>query len=552
MTELQKQVRRVQWRLNIQRFLTAAGWCLTVAFLVAAVAIAIRKVWYLPGDGLIWSRSWLAGAGGVAVVAAGGWSWLRARRELEAAIELDRRFGLKERIASSLSLTEQDRQSEIGRALLDDANRRVAGVDIRQGFSLKPERWAWLPIVTGLVALAMVFIPDAVPQPQTAQASPVAVKQQIKNSAESLKNRLAKTSKEAEEKGLNEANKLITKLEQGVQELAKKEEVDKDKALVKLNDLAKEMKARREQLGQNNDLRDKLSQLKEMEIRSGPADKLSKAFKDGDFQAAMNQVKQLQDQLRDGSLTPEQQKQLAEQMQQMQDKLQQIVQAQQQARQELEKQIQQKMQQGDKQGAEKLAQQLNKLQMQDKSMQKLQKMAQQLGKASQNLQKGESRQAQAELAQLAQDLQGMQQELDEMQMLDEALTQLADAKDAMSCQECNGEGCASCQGGLGSNPMAQMPGMGLGEGQGQGDRPEEKTDVGFYDSKVAAKPSKGKMVVIGSVRGPNAPGEARAAFKEILEAGDSEAANPLTDVRLPRPQREQAQQYFDAVREGEN
>jgi hypothetical protein len=96
------------------------------------------------------------------------------------------------------------------------------------------------------------------------------------------------------------------------------------------------------------------------------------------------------------------------------------------------------------------------------------------------------------------------------------------------------------------------PGMGMGEGQGRGDRPEEETNSGFYDSKVAAKPERGKMVVIGTARGPNVAGQAREEIKEALEAARSEDADPLTGLRLPRTQREQARQYFDAVREGEN
>ena len=43
----------------------------------------------------------------------------------------------------------------------------------------------------------------------------------------------------------------------------------------------------------------------------------------------------------------------------------------------------------------------------------------------------------------------------------------------------------------------------------------------------------------------------REAIKEAMEAASSADENPLTNLRLPREQREQAQQYFDAVREGQ-
>lgn len=94
-----------------------------------------------------------------------------------------------------------------------------------------------------------------------------------------------------------------------------------------------------------------------------------------------------------------------------------------------------------------------------------------------------------------------------------------------------------------------MPGRGLGEGQGRGDRPEEKTDVNFHDSRVAADLDKGKMIVVGNVRGPNKPGEALEAVKEAMESANTNDENPLTNVRMTRAQREQAQQYFDAMRD---
>ena len=94
-----------------------------------------------------------------------------------------------------------------------------------------------------------------------------------------------------------------------------------------------------------------------------------------------------------------------------------------------------------------------------------------------------------------------------------------------------------------------MPGRGLGEGQGRGDRPEEQTDVNFHDSRVKADLDKGKMIVVGNVRGPNKPGEALEAVKEAMESANSSDENPLTNVRLTRAQREQAQQYFDAMRD---
>ena len=58
------------------------------------------------------------------------------------------------------------------------------------------------------------------------------------------------------------------------------------------------------------------------------------------------------------------------------------------------------------------------------------------------------------------------------------------------------------------------------------------------------------MVMKGFVRGPNKPGEALEAVKEAMESATTNEENPLKNVRLTRAQREQAQQYFDLMREG--
>ena len=137
-----------------------------------------------------------------------------------------------------------------------------------------------------------------------------------------------------------------------------------------------------------------------------------------------------------------------------------------------------------------------------------------------------------------------------MQALDEMMDQLASARDSMNCDACDGEGCAMCQG-MGDFGMpGEIPGMGMNEGQGRGDRPEEQTDKRFYDSKVKTKVGKGKMVLAGSVAGPNKPGEALEAIKEAMAAAETAEENPLTSVRMPKAQLEQAQQYFDSVRDG--
>jgi hypothetical protein len=181
-------------------------------------------------------------------------------------------------------------------------------------------------------------------------------------------------------------------------------------------------------------------------------------------------------------------------------------------------------------------------------MDRLREMADKMSECSQCLGQGKVPDAEQQLGQLAGDLDQMQKELDELELIDDAFDQIAEAKNALNCQKCQGAGCMSCQGsGIeGKGP----PGRGMGKGQGAGDRPEEESDANFYQSRVRGRVQQGKGIVVDSVPGRNLAGKARETIKDAIESPTRDAADPLTGHRLPKALRTHAQQYFDAVREG--
>ena len=129
---------------------------------------------------------------------------------------------------------------------------------------------------------------------------------------------------------------------------------------------------------------------------------------------------------------------------------------------------------------------------------------------------------------------------------------IADAKDAMKCQNCQGEGCAQCQAnGEGDKLGKNKSGRGKGKGQGEGLRDEQETDKSFYDTRVAADPKKGQSVRIGDASGPNKAGKSQETLKEEIRASLAKEPDALEDVTLPRDQRENAKQYFGRLRKGE-
>ena len=107
MDTLQRQIRRARRRLAFQRFLDRLGWCWFAALAAAVVLIAVDK--FRPLGVEAWA--WAAGALAVGLIAAAVWTLLVRGNSLEAAMEIDHRFGLKERVSSALALSPADRET---------------------------------------------------------------------------------------------------------------------------------------------------------------------------------------------------------------------------------------------------------------------------------------------------------------------------------------------------------------------------------------------------------------------------------------------------------
>lgn len=529
MEQLERQVRQARWWLGVQRFLGVLGWCCFAAMVVALAVIVVDKFW--PTGVAAWI--WGTGAVGLGLATALGWAVLRGRGPLEAALEIDRRCGLKERVSSTLSMSDEDRHTAAGEALQEDALRRVRRVDVGEHFRVSPGRQIFLPLVPAVLAvLVVLFIhPAGVENPAAADSD---VKKQIDKSAKSLRQKLLEQRKLAEEKGLKDAQHLFEQLEEGVEELTAKNPGDRKRALVKLNDLARELQERRQRLGGAENIQKQLKQLKS--TTRGPADKFLQQIKQGDFKKALDELKKLRDDLAAGKLGEEEQAALAKQLAEMQQKLQDLVDAHREAEKDLEKRLQQARQEGREGDAEKLQQQLNKLQQQLPQMNQLEDLANKLGQCANCLQDGQLQNAEGLLGQLQADLNGLQQEFQELDLLDQAMEGLGECRNQMNCGICGGAGCGACQG---------EPGVGMGEGRGIGPRPEEETDVGFRPSNVPQKVGPGAASVVGEADGPNIPGSVQQRIQEQYDSPRHEAADPLAGRRMPRSHREHAREYFD-------
>jgi hypothetical protein len=562
MDEITRQVGRAHRRLVFQQFLFVVGWSLFATLLIATIGLAVPRIWALQLDRQIWDLSWIGGGVAAGFLVAGLWTWLIRRSKLDAAIELDRRYGLKERVSSTLALGPEELETEIGYALVNDAVRRVERIDVREQFQVAPTWRILLPLMPALVLAVMFVALDYATQRKADATSeaPTEIKKQIKTATQKLQEKLRESEKRAAEEGLKDLD-VLKEMNKELDKLANKSQVDRKEAMLKINDLAKDIEKRRQELGGADKMKKELDKLKD--VAKGPADKLAESLKEGDFGKAQEQLKQMKEDLKNGKLGQEDKDKLAKQLEQMKDALKQGAADAKEAREKLQQQIEKKLEEGNLAEAAKLQQQLDEMNQNAEQMQQMmEKLADKLAQAAQAMKEGgDPKEAGEKLDQLAQDLEQLQEQLDQIENLDEILDQLADAKNAMKCQDCGGAGCKACEGnGEGDGKSGKGDGKGKGKGkgdfakgsgQGEGLRDEEETDKSFYDTRVGADPKAGESVRVGDAGGNNVAGKSREAVKEAVQASLAKDPDALDEVNLPRDQREHAKQYFEKFRKGE-
>jgi chemotaxis protein histidine kinase CheA len=554
MDQLHQQVARARRRLILEQFLSRLVSCMIAALVVAAIAVATPRVIAIANLPERWDLMWLVGSAVCALVAALVRTFVSNRSAIDAAIEIDRRFDLRERIASSLSLSEEEQSSQAGRAVVNDALRAVGRIDVDDKFRINVGKRALWPLVPAAIVFVLVAFVNNRPAASSLEEQATAkTAENTKTALESLRKKVEEQRQKLDkEKGLDKANGLFKQIEEGTRELTQKDKVDPTKAAVKLNDLAKQLEERRQQLGGKDGLKEQFQKMKN--LGAGPADKAAEAMKQGDWKKAMEEVEKLSKDLSEGKMDAATKEALEKQMAKMKEKLEAAVQAHQQAMEQLKKQIEEQKKKGDLAKAGELQKKLDQMQKQSQQqMEKLQQLAQKMGDAQQSLKKGDSQKASQSMSQMAQQLDQMQKDANEMENISMAMDQIEMAKDAMTCKFCNGEGCEHCMGSLSLNNKPNpngKPGMGLGQGKGNGPRPEEQTATNLRDSQVKQQTRKGTATFGGFVEGPNIKGDVGQSIKEEMATLNAGPADPLTSERLPNSRREQAEQYFQMLRDG--
>jgi len=543
-SHLHRQLVRVSRRLFIQSLWDSLIWCWAGALVLAAGwclaephALAAAPTW------LRWSVA--GGVGGAATILAVAIAVWRRPSVLDTALSLDTRFGLKERVTTSVSLSEAEKCSPAGIALLGDVEEHIAKLEVRGGYPFAL-RWTALlvPVCGGLLALAALLY-----HPQTSEATaPGSLDQPIANAAQ-VEKEMKKLEKKPREqkKGEKATPESIAQFEDEMNKLTVRPRNNRKEA----QELIKDATALEEKMmGHQRGLMDRREALKEQlqqmdrfekqEKTKGPAEDLQKAMKEGDLNKAKEEIEKLAKKLDENKLNDQEKEQLQKQIEDVKEKITRLA--------DLEKEEQKLEELARKDGAEgeEAKRQLdqfrkNKAKMEE-SQKELQDLADELQQCQQCLKQGKSGQAGQRLRQAAEKLEKMAGE-GEMEELEEQLNRLQGARKALC------KGCENGKSENGENTDQDSP-PGDNPVQAAGRRPESPDGpTGKIDARSRAEMTKGELRIEGFEKGFNLrrPKKSSELVGEIKQASQ-EAPEAIDRMRIPKAVGDISKGYFENLR----
>jgi hypothetical protein len=533
LTPLHRQIARVSRRLFLQRLVDVLAWCWAGALVLAAGWLLVEPL--IPGNRADWVRWAVAGGIGLAATLFGVlWAVLRAPDRLSAALTMDERFGLKERVTTSLSLDARTAALPAGQALLADASERVAGLDVGERFPLRMRWNAVLVPLAGLALAAVVFFYE--PTRSQATTNPADEGKQPAANKEDMNKKVAEVKKKVHEKkkaGEKINNEKADLIDDELQKILNKPRDTKDDVRDRLKELtALEEKAKKNQ----DDLKDRAQAIKDQmqqmnknagsNAKDGPAKEMQKALEKGDFKKAQEELEKLRKKLedKDHPLNEKEKEQLKQQLQDMKEKMKAAADPK-----EAKKQLEQLKRDGkiDQEQFNKAMDQLEKnaKRMSPDDQQKMNDIADALKEAEQALKDGDGNKASDALQRAG---EAMKKTDDLIQMQEDVQEQLDDLEDAQ---------------------RGFQQGMNPG-GPGAGRRPEsDPVKTGHYTSKLKGQfDPKGAKELTGYVSGPSFKKKSSAEIATEIKQASQEAPEAMERQRIPRAASDMARGYFENFR----
>ena len=575
---LLQQINRVRRRLFLQQLLTYLVWSLLGALTASALWFLVQPL--VIQDAAPWLRWTVLGAA-VAAVTAGSIvvAVLKAPSAVTAALSLDERFQLRERVTTSLTLEPAMVNSPAGQALLADVQRRLDPVRVGDRFPVQVPWTAWLvPAGAAAIALLAVFYnPVLNTVSVVAGDEKLAVTAEEKTEIQKKLDRLKKPAPKPNEP--RPRSQELANLEMELDKLAHKPHDTKDEAselISKMTEMEDKIKKQQHDAQDKDEARKEamkqLDKVMKKQPKNGPADELRKAIDKNDMQKAEEELDKLAqklqaedkaeklkkkledpnltkedrektqkelDKTKDQQLSKEQKEALQDQVGEMKDKLDRLARKQEEDK-EKEKDLKEKAKNGeiDPDQLKKELDDLDKGKMSDKDMQDLKDLADKLGECQQCMKDGKNGEAGKKLSELADEMDRLDSEASgDRKALKKKLEELKEAKKSL-CEGCDGQ-CDSegrnmkNKGGIGKGPRDYV----------------EDDNTGSKKTRERSQLDNSKVNVVDHVpgQGMKTP-KSQDELREDIKRASQEAPEAIDRMRLPKSASDMTRGYFDKLR----
>lgn len=436
LSPLHRQIARVSRRLFIQTLLACLLWCW-------AGSLAVIAAWFLLQPHLFsalspeWRLGIAGGVLGIGTVLALGLAVLRAPSRVAAALLLDERFALKERVTTSLTLAPHLSASPAATALLEDVNQRIEKLDVGSRF---PVKVSWLTtlcpvIAAGLAVAAFTYHPSPTQAKSETTADEIA-KSPPANQAEIEQKMHDMLKKKTEKPQVSkEMSEELKQIEMRLEEIANRPRNTQEqlreriKEMTALEDLLKDRE--KEMADKNRSLKEKLKQLDNLAAKEaskdGPAKDLQKALAQGKLAQAKEEIEKLAEKMKKNELTAKEKEQLAKQLKDIEDNLKRLAQ-QKDKEEQLKKMIQEAK--ANKRDAEALERELDQVQKEKKNLKNMEDLANAIGQARKAVQGNDGNDAAERMKGAADNLKDMDLADKDLEDIRDSLQRLQDAKDS--------------------------------------------------------------------------------------------------------------------------
>jgi hypothetical protein len=330
---VEQQVGRIRWRLFWQIALQTLLVAWAIGFMLCTVWFLARPFLADLGPSVQWGIP--GGIVGLATIVGCAAAWMRRPSLLSAALSLDDRCGLKERVITYLTLSDEELQSAAGQALTHDVVANLANLQVGSRYSLHiaPQH---LLLPAGALALALIacvfdpFVGDVLQQWNRKDDTNPLAKRDVKEIEQKLEN-LKKIVSQRSQDELPKSEKL-QEMEKEFKELINKplDVKNEEKVRERINEFRKledKLKERLDQLREKAEKIDALkNQLKKLDLdkdklKDGPAKDFENALMNGQLDKAQQALEKLIKDMKNDKLSKEDQKKLAEQFKDLQEKL---------------------------------------------------------------------------------------------------------------------------------------------------------------------------------------------------------------------------------------